>query len=162
VLGRRQGDLPTPIRPGRWPPSPLVGVAQHGNGRGEYHHHLDDRMIGVDVAHREQPAGAHPDRLLPWQTSAVTYGVTGDLKRLETSWLTGAVPHTEITYRRPPEDFSIIDLCGAITDRLVKLVPETIASARLSGPAYCLVLTYDGTTTCPRSRSALRRSGGHG
>jgi hypothetical protein len=124
------------------------GVAQHGSGREEYHY-LDDKVAGIEVAHREQHASAHPEQLLPYQTIAVRYDPSGDLEQLETTWLTGTEPHAEITYRRPPEDFSITGLCGVITDRLVRLVPEAIASARLPDTAYCLVLTYDGANYLP-------------
>ena len=80
------------------------GVAQHGSGREEYHY-LGDRVVGVDVAHREQPASARAEQLLPYQTIAVTYDPTGGLEQLETTWLTSATPHMEITIGGRPRTF---------------------------------------------------------
>ncbi len=50
---------------------------------------------------------------------------------------------TETLYRRPRKGETIKGLCELVEERLVELIPEVVAAAKIRKPAYCLLLVYD-------------------
>ena len=131
-------------RRGRIASYELYGWGGHTKEQYEYD---DDRIVRIRSWYREFYGDLSSKVKAIQTTLTITYDELDRLAQIDEVYPAGSSDYpqggTETLYRRPRKGETVKELCGLVEERLVELIPEVVAAAKIRKSAYCLLLVYD-------------------
>lgn len=106
----------------------------------EVYSYGDGRLLRIDVLQQEHGGELNSS------TYVVDYDEFGILSSIR---MVKPEAYARTIYARPEKAASIAAIIQLLENRLVELIPNAVARARISTPAYCLILVYgEETVNC--------------
>lgn len=114
----------------------------------EHYSYKDGRLAGIQVQHAWGGEVFTHEEL-------VSYDKLGRVTHIESQYPDGT---KQTIYRRPEPTYGIGSHAGRIYQRLLEIIPQRLAQAKVRDRVYCLALRYSAGRTLPHLALGLERT----